>query len=186
MIERRKNLQPILLSIALLSLASGCTSFKDASDKNFIGALNAYYSHHDECLFSNSVQFPYEASNSDKSIYGAKAFDALAGSGLMEKQDGKLIGVNRYTLTPAGQRAAGNFCYGHREVTSIASFTPPVMENGMKTTTVTYHYQVKDVPVWAKTEKMTAAFPALAKATSSDPQDTAKLQLTVNGWEKAD
>ena len=175
-----------LLAVMLAVVLGGCTSFKDANAKNFTNALNAYYAHHDECLFTDSLHFPYEASSSDKSILGAKAMDALSASGMMDKQDGKLIGVNRYTLTPAGERAAGNFCYGHREVTTVDSLTPPADENGVRTSTATYHYVLRDVPVWAKTDKMRSAFPALAKETEASPQDTAKLQLTINGWEKAD
>jgi hypothetical protein len=41
------------------------------------------------------------------------------------------------------------------------------------------------MPVWADTDAMRAAFPALAKSASPDAQDTAKLLLTINGWEIA-
>ena len=175
----------VAICLLIMGLA-GCSSFKDANAKNFTNALNAYYSHHDECLFSNALQFPYEGSSSDKSIYGAKAMDALTASNMMKKQDGKLIGVNRYTLTPAGERAAGHFCYGSREVTAIDSFTPPADVDGHRVSTVTYHYVVRNVPVWAKTDAMRSAFPALAKSIAGDAQDTTKLELTINGWEKAD
>ena len=112
--------------------------------------------------------------------------DALTASDLMKRQEAKGIGVNRYTLTPAGERAGGRFCYGHREVTAVPSFTPPVPVNGQPTTTVTYRYVMRDLPLWANTDAMRQAFPALAKSTSADPEDTAKLQLTINGWAMAD
>ena len=104
----------------------------------------------------------------------------------MKRQEAKAIGVNRYILTPAGERAGGRFCYGRREVTAVPSFTPPQTVNGQQTTTVTYHYVLRDLPVWADTAAMKDAFPALAKATSASPTDTARLQLTINGWEMAD
>ena len=31
---------------------TGCSNFKEPSEKNFLPALNAYFSNHDECLFS--------------------------------------------------------------------------------------------------------------------------------------
>ncbi len=104
----------------------GCSSFKEPNEKNFLPALNAYYSHHNECLFTNNLTFPYETAIKDQSGAGSKGMDALTASDLMKRQEAKLIGVNRYTLTPAGERVGGRFCYGYREVTAVPSFTPPV------------------------------------------------------------
>jgi hypothetical protein len=176
-----------LAIVTIGSLASvGCSSFKQPTEKNFMAALNAYYSHHDDCLFTNTLRFPYETSRSDESGAGSKGMDALTASNLMKRQEAKLIGVNRYILTPAGERAGGRFCYGHREVTAVPSFTPPATVDGQPATTVTYRYVMRDLPIWANTDAMRAAFPKLAKSTSSDPQATAKLTLTINGWEMAD
>jgi hypothetical protein len=175
-----------ILTIGSIASVTGCTSFKEPNEKNFKIALNEYYSAHDDCLFTNTLRFPYETSRSDESGAGSKGMDALTASDLMKRQEGKLIGVNRYILTPAGERAGGRFCYGHREVTAVPSFSPPESVNGQQTTTVTYRYAMRDLPLWAQTDAMRAAFPALAKSTSADPQDTAKLQLTINGWVVAD
>jgi hypothetical protein len=167
---------------ACLLWSIGCSSFKQPTEKNFMAALNAYYSAHDECLFTSTLRFPYETSRSDESGAGSKGMDALTASDLMKRQEAKIIGVNRYTLTPAGERAGGRFCYGYREVVAVPGFTPPVAVNGQPTTTVTYRYKLRDLPIWADTDAMRAAFPALAKAASADPEDTATLQLTINGW----
>ena len=124
---------------------------------------------------------------SDESGAGSKGMDALTASDLMKRQEAVTIGVNRYTLTPAGERAGGRFCCSpSQKSTAVPSFTPPVTANGQQTTTVTYRYVMRDLPLWANTDAMRQAFPALAKSTSADPQDTAKLQLTINGWEIAD
>lgn len=178
----------ILLSIAFLGVMvlTSCSSFKQPNEKNFMNALNAYYSHHNECLFTNTLSFPYETARNDQSSTGSKGMDALTDSLLMKRQEAKQIGVNRYTLTPAGERAGGRFCYGHREVLSVPSFTPPTTVNGQQVTTVMYRYRLADLPVWANTDAMRAAFPALAKGASPDPRDSAKLELTINGWEIAD
>ncbi len=151
-----------------------------------MAGLNAYYSGRDECLFTDTLRFPYETSRSDESPSGAKGMDALTASDLMKRQEAKLIGVNRYILTPAGERAGGRFCYGHRQITAVPSFTPPVTEGNMLTTTVTYRYAMRDLPMWAKTDAMRAAFPALAQSTSPDAQSTTKMVLTANGWKLAD
>src|SRR5277367_6835726 len=179
----KRILSTVFFGAAVLA---GCSSFKQPNEKNFMNALNAYYSHHNECLFTNTLTFPYETAIKDQSGIGTKGMDALTDSDLMKRQEAKLIGVNRYTLTPAGERAGGRFCYGNREILSVPSFTPPLTVNGQQVTTVTYRYRIGDLPIWANTDAMREAFPALAKSTSSDPQDTAKLELTINGWEIAD
>jgi hypothetical protein len=181
----RKSIWGVALSLVFGTLL-GCSNFKKPTEKNFIFALNSYYSHHDECLFTNTLRFPYEVSRTDESGVGAKGMDALTASDLMKRQEAKLIGVNRYTLTPAGERAGGRFCYGHREITAVPSFTPPTSVNGTQVTTVTYKYVLRDQPVWADTAAMRSAFPALAKSASPDAQDTANLEMTINGWAMAD
>ncbi len=185
MVERAKTRQ-VIAAFGLLALVLGCSNFKQPNEKNFMAGLNAYYSHHDECLFTNTLSFPYETAIKDQTGPGSKGMDALTASDLMKRQEAKLVGVNRYTLTPAGERVGGRFCYGHREITSVPSFTPPVTVNGQQVTTVTYNYRLGDMPVWADTDAMRAAFPALAKSASPAAQDTAKMQLTINGWAMAD
>jgi hypothetical protein len=175
-----------IVFLGLIGLIAGCSDTKAPSEKNFLAALNAYYSTRDECLFTDTLRFPYETAMKDQSPTGSKGMDALTASDLMKRQEAKIIGVNRYTLTPAGERAGGRFCYGHREATAIPSFTPPVGPAGHQATTVTYRYVIRDQPLWANTDAMRAAFPALAKSLSSDAQDTAKLQLTSYGWKMAD
>lgn len=177
----------ILPAIAALSALTlfGCSGNQQPNDKNFLAAINAYYSTRDECLFSNTLSFPYETAIKDESPSGSKGMDALTASDLMKRQEAKVIGVNRYTLTAAGERAGGRFCYGHREATSVVSFTPPTGPEGHQTTTVAYRYALRDLPLWANTDAMRSAFPALAKSTSADPADTAKLGLTMNGWRMA-
>jgi hypothetical protein len=182
--KKRTRRTCTLLALALTF--SGCSDVEKPAEKNFLTALNAYYGERHECLFNNTLSFPYETAIKDESPAGSKGLDALTASLLMKRQQGKLVGINRYTLTPAGEQAGGRFCYGRREATAIVSFTPPVMENGRQSTTVTYTYAIKDLPVWANTDTMRAAFPELAKATAPapalSPEDTMQLVLTPNGW----
>ena len=48
--------------LAVGMMLAGCTGFKNANPKNFTGALNTYFSNHDDCLFPSALRFPYEAS----------------------------------------------------------------------------------------------------------------------------
>ena len=79
-----------------------------------------------------------------------------------------------------------DFCYGHRLISAIDSFTPPAQANGFPETQVVYHYAMEDVPVWAKSADVRAAFPAMARATSGTATDKATLAATMAGWSVPD
>ena len=85
-------------------------------------------------------------------------------------------------LTTFGKRVPARFCYGHRVITSIDSFTPPAPVDGQQTTQVSYHYKMMDVPGWADSDTIRKAFPAFAKAAAPDAQGQTKVVLTMNGW----
>ena len=96
--------------------------------------------------------------------------------GIVERE--AAIHASRYSVTQGGERAAPRFCYGHRSVTAIDSFTPPAQANGFPETQVSYRYEIKDVPVWAKTPEVQAAFPEMAKA--DDPLVKEMIYLAVS------
>jgi hypothetical protein len=179
---RQRWIYPIIALLVGLGL-TGCEGFKKPTPKNFTGALNTYFSNHDDCLFSSSLRFPYEASTTagdkDKNM---KSLDALEQAGLMKSLEDRDIHVKRYELTTYGKRVPPRFCFGHRVVTSIDSFTPPAVVDGQTTSKVSYHYRVRDVPGWANSDGIRKAFPTFAKETSGDAQDQMTLVLTMNGW----
>jgi hypothetical protein len=180
---RQKWINRTGISLTLGLTLAGCSGFKAATPKNFTGALNAYYSNHDDCLFPSSLRFPYEASTIPaQKDPNMKGLDALETAGLLKSLEDRDIHVKRYELTTFGKRVPPRFCYGHRVVTSIDSFTPPAVVNGQPTTQVSYHYKMMDVPGWADSDSMRKTFPAFAKATSPDAQDHATLALYQNGW----
>ncbi|MGC2401590.1 MAG: hypothetical protein WA510_17470 [Acidobacteriaceae bacterium] len=168
----------------VLGLAlTGCEGFKAETPKNFTAAINAYYSKHDDCLYQTSLRFPYEASTSssekDPNLNGLNALEA---AGLLRSLEDRDIHVKRYEQTTFGKRMSPAFCYGHRVVTSIDSSTPAPPQDRMKAIQVTYHYKMMDVPGWADSDQIRKAFPAFAKATSSDAQGKATVVLTQVGW----
>jgi len=112
--------------------------------------------------------------------------DALTDSDLMKRQEAKLIGVNRYTLTPAGERAGCRFCYGHREILSVPSFTPPLTVNGQQVTTVTYRYRLGDFAGMGEYRRDARRLSCIGKGHLIRSTGHCELQLTINGWEMAD
>ena len=85
-------------------------------------------------------------------------------------------------LPDSSQPGYGNFCYGHREVTSIDSSTLGTNGSGAKTVEVDYHYKIGDVANWANSQEMKTAFPAISTALDSAPADKATLVMTGDHW----
>jgi hypothetical protein len=179
--------------VALL-LATGCNKKAD-NTINYKSAINSYYSAHPVCLFSESVKFPVQVATSDASK--TAPYDALVDQGLLVRTtaEKKIVILskqeNNYDLSNEGRQAwtadtsqpgYGNFCYGHRSVSSVDSSTPTTSNPGA-TIEVTYHYSVSDAPSWATAAETKNAFPSV-QANLSGPQAAhATLTNTNNGWQ---
>jgi hypothetical protein len=173
-------------------LLAGCNK-QDDSKPNYQGAINDYYKARPVCLWQDTKKFPVQAATADDAK--TQGYDALTDAGLLARTTAEkkvfIIAskqVNNYDLSPQGRTAwtadtsqpgYGNFCYGHRAVDSIDSFTAGVNGSGLKTATVNYHYSLADVPGWAKSEEVKTAFPSVgsALAQSQPAQDS----LVMNG-----
>lgn len=164
---------------AVLTIVAGCNSKTTANNANFTQALNAYFMNHPECLFPDAPHFPYEATTREE----MREMDGLVSAKLLIVLKAPTMHMNRYSVTPAGARAAPRFCYGYRAVASIDSFTPPAKANGFIESQVTYHYSIKDVPVWADTQQVRSAFPAMAKAIGTQSSAKITLAQTMVGWQ---
>jgi hypothetical protein len=173
-------------------LFAGCNK-QDDTKPNYQAAINDYYKARPVCLWQDTKKFPVQAATADD--VKTQGYDALTDAGLLARTTGEkkvfIIAskqVNNYDLSPQGRSAwtpdtsqpgYGNFCYGHRAVDSIDSFTAGVNGSGLKTATVNYHYSLADVPGWAKSEEVKTAFPSVGStlAQSQPAQDS----LVMNG-----
>ncbi len=172
----------ILPIFAFITLVSGCNSGKSApTPANYTLAINNHFLDHADCLFPD-IRFPYETTDPEKT----QQMDSLAKAHLLDKSVETSIHVSRYTVTSTGARFAPHFCYGHREVTSIDGSTPLTVSEGFKETTVTYSYTMKEVPVWALSQDVQAAFPDMARATTSQITAKAILAQSPVGWQIPD
>ena len=97
-------------------------------------------------------------------------------------------GATVYELTTAGRAAfdydildkgTGNFCYGRRKVSTIAS----ARHNSPTTELVEYEYSVVEPPVWAQQKAVQAAFPQIASDLAGPHTANAMLLNTTEGWE---
>jgi hypothetical protein len=186
-----------MLSLACLLLsAAGCEQKNAASAANFKKSIGNYYNAHPECVFSSSVKFPVEAdpNKGDQST----GYDALTDAGLLTRTPAQkkvfIFGskqVNDYDLSDKGRSTwtpdsanpgAGNFCYGHREVTSVDNFTTSKNTDGQSVASVDYHYSVTGVSGWANNAEVKTAFPTIAATQSGTKVDHATLVQTDDGW----
>jgi hypothetical protein len=180
---------------AAVVFAAGCHS--NTVDKAaFKSAINNYLGAHQECVWSDPVKFPAQADTSND--MQTKGYDALTDAGMLVRTSAEkkrfLIGskqVNDYDLSDKGrstwtadpsQPGYGNFCFGHREVTTIDNFTPPDT-SGVTQYTVNYHYDVAGLPAWANSAEMKTAFSKLATDTSGQQTATATLVKSSDGWQ---
>ena len=168
-------------AVAVLAVA-GCKSDSAATPENLTKGLNKFLSEKSDCLFPESPKFPLETSDPAKT----KQMNTLVKSQLLTASEERSIHVTRYTPTDIGAKAAPRFCYGHRVVTSIESFTPPTLANGFNETQVTYHYKLEDVPVWAKSDEVMAAFPKMAEELGGSPTAKVTMAQTAVGWQVPD
>ena len=178
----RKNLSWIAGPVLLLVLG-GCSSVSRPTNENLTKAIDDYYAEHPDCLFPQGRHFPYEVAPGPDAKEQKKQMDALTDAGLMTRLEDRTIRVDRYSLNAAGNRFGPRFCYGHRSVASIDSFTPPAPHGGFTETTVKYHYTMTEVPVWAKTQAVMAAFPKMARDLSGTASDQMNLATVGRGWQ---
>jgi hypothetical protein len=185
-----------VLICGLVILAAGCDKSKPDTT-NFKTAINNYYTAHPSCVWSSPVKFPVQADASNDQQ--TKGFDALTDAGLLtrtpEEKKRFLIGskqVNDYDVSSNGrtvwtadpsQPGYGNFCYGHRDVTSIDNVTMGTNQNGANTATVNYHYDLTGVPDWAKSQETQTAFPNVQADMATPKTATATLLQTQDSWQ---
>ena len=187
----------VSVSVCLLLAAAGCSSKKAPSKDNFKTAIGNYYNAHPECVWSTPVKFPVEVdpNKGDQS----SGYDALTDAGLLTRTSAQkkqfIFGskqVNDYDLSSKGrslwspnseQPGSGNFCFGHREVTSIDNYNTSNDNNGAQVANVDYHYSVSGVPDWAKSNEIKTAFPTIQADMSGGRVDKATLINTNDGWQ---
>jgi hypothetical protein len=179
-----------------LLVAAGCRKTNTVDKAAFKSAVNNYLSARQECVWPDAIKFPAQADTSKEEQ--TKGFDALTDAGMLVRTSAEkkrfLVGskqVNNYDLSDKGrttwtaeptQPGYGNFCYGHPEVTTIDSFTPPDNPDATQFS-VNYHYDVASVPAWASTTEMKTAFPNLAADTSGRQMATATVVKSDQGWQ---
>lgn len=195
-IPRMGPVSAVLWCGIIIFAAGGCNRSRPDTS-NFKSAIDNYYTAHPSCVWQSPVKFPAQAdTNNDTQT---KGFDALTDAGLLARtpQEKKrfLVGskqVNDYDLSDKGRSAwtadpaqpgYGNFCYGHRNVTSIDNYSLSKNANGGNAAAVNYHYDLTGVPDWAKSQETQSAFPNVQADLSAPQSATTALVQTKDTWQ---
>jgi hypothetical protein len=192
----RYNQFRTVLLCAFAFLFAGCNR-QDNSKATYQSAINDYYKAHPACIWQNTKKFPVQAATSDDAK--TEGYDALTDAGLLTRSTAEkkvfIIAskqVNNYDLSAQGRSAwtpdssqpgYGNFCYGHRVVDSIDSFTTGVNSSGLKTAEVNYHYSFADVPSWAKSQEVQTAFTSVGAALAHNQAGQDSLVMNGSNWQ---
>jgi hypothetical protein len=192
----RYNQYRAVLICAATLLFAGCDK-KDDSKMNYQTAINDYYKAHPACIWQDTKKFPVQAATSDDAK--TEGFDALTDTGLLTRTTAEkkvfIIAskqVNNYDLSDQGRSAwtpdtaqpgYGNFCFGHRAVDAIDSFTAGVNGSGLKTAQVNYHYSFADVPAWAKSQEVQTAFSSVGAALAHSQPGQDSLVMNGGNWQ---
>jgi len=177
-------------------IVAGCRKTNFVDKTAFKSAINNYYSTRQECVWQSAVKFPVQADTSN--YEQTKGYDALTDAGFLVRKAAEkkrfLIGskqVTDYDVSDKGrsswtpdqtQPGYGNFCFGHREVTTIDGFSPADVADASQYS-VSFHYDVASIPGWASTVEMKTAFPKLAIDTSGQQTAVANLVKSDSGWQ---
>jgi hypothetical protein len=165
--------------VASLVAVTGCNAKAKPTEANFTGTINTYYTEHPECLLAG-IKFPYATSDPAET----KQLNTLVKSLLLEASYESAVKTTRFTIARAGQRYAPRFCYGHRTVSGITSSTPPAKgATGFPESKISYSYKLEDVPVWAKSPDVQAAYPKMASAINDGGNAEITLAQTLAGWQ---
>ena len=203
----------MLIRITLLALAlllSACSDPKAASTGNFKVAIQkmldgAYPKCFVQATFPKTIDNNYD--------FSLKELNALTTAGLLSHKvetqeiEEKVGWVNSrvqkktlvksvYSLTEEGQKfyrpadevkkTKGGFCFGKATVNEVTEFTEPADAGGVRSSRVTYTYQISDIPAWAKQPEVLAAIggrlTGAVEAEKTPAKDMDMLVLTNNGW----
>jgi hypothetical protein len=185
----------LFLGAVAMLFAAGCNKKAD-NTSNYKSAINSYWSAHPACLWDSPKKFPVQAGTGDTGK--TSDYAALVDQGLLTRTTAEkkvlIIAskqVNNYDISDKGRSAwtadpqqpgFGNFCYGHRSVSSIDSATPTTSDPGA-TTQVAYHYTLSDAAGWASAAETQNAYPQIHADLAGPQAAEATLTNTSNGWQ---
>lgn len=202
-----KKSLPWLTLFSVLLLVS-CASKKDANEKNFSEALNAYLAKKGQLCLGIPSAWPVDVNDAERrsGMGTAAEMAGLEKAGLLRSHETETeympplssrpvkTKVLRYELTDNGKtfyrekdrlglagnkQVQGDLCYGQQALDKIVNWQGPTAAGGSKEATVFYTYRIENLAEWAKNADIQRVFPGIVPTIDGAGQTVMNQALTL-------
>ncbi|MBB5510625.1 hypothetical protein [Paraburkholderia atlantica] len=194
-----------LLALAVIATTTGCSDKSAPNADNFAAAVNQKLASSQPRCLPTGV-WP---ATSDPTDHGNPYAFYDAGMGFVQaglatvKEEGPNSSTSFrkqaiFTLTDEGKKLLvpnerqpfpgklnGAFCYGKARLTKVLNWDEPMKLGGTVVTTVTYSYEMTDVPKWAENKQLQTSFPILGTDVTGRGKANLGVSLTDGHWQPA-
>lgn len=202
-----KKSLPWLAVFSVLLLVS-CASKKDANEKNFSEALNAYLAKKGQTCLGIPSAWPVDLNESERRSGMGRAAEmaALEKTGLVRSHEteteyspplssrpvktkvlryeltdsGKTFFRERYRLALVGNKQVeGDLCYGQQALDKIVKGEGPTTVGDSKEASVFYTYKIDNLAEWAKNPDIQRVFPGVVSTIDGAGKTVMNQALTL-------
>jgi len=195
----------IVLGVFLLV---GCGSKKDANEKNFSEAINAYMAKRGQLCLGITSMWPVDLNESERrmTVGRAPVMEALEKIGLVRSHETTSestplfstrpvkVTVLRYELTeegktfyrekqglslPGNKETQGDLCYGQQALDKIVKWEGPTTVGDSKEASVFYTYKIDNLAEWAKNPDIQSVFPGVVSSVAGAGKTQMNQALTL-------
>ena len=202
----KESLRWLMLLGVLLQI--GCTSKKDANEKNFSEALNSSLAKKGQLCLGIPSAWPVDLNEAERrSGMGTTAeMVALQNAGLVRSHETETeytppfssrpvrAKVLRYELTDNGKtfyrekdrlglggnkQVQGDLCFGQQALDKIVKWEGPTAVGDSKEASVFYTYKIESLAEWAKTPDIQRVFPGIVSTIDGAGKTAMNQALTL-------
>jgi len=202
-----KKTLPWLMLFGVLLLI-GCASKKDANEKNFSEALNAYLAKKGQLCLGTPSTWPVDLNQAERrgGMGTAAEMTALEKAGLVHSHEAETeytppfsshpvkTKVLRYELTDSGKtfyrekgrlalaankQAQGDLCYGQQALDKVVKWDEPTSVGEVREASVFYTYKIENLAGWAKDLDVQRVFPGIVSTIDGAGKTQMNQALTL-------
>jgi hypothetical protein len=202
-----KKSLPWLTLFSVLLLVS-CASKKDANEKNFSEALDAYLAKKGQICLGIPSAWPVDLNEAEHRSGMGRAAEmaALEKAGLVSSHEAETeytpplsslpvrTKVLRYELTDSGKtfyrekdrltlagskQVQGDLCYGQQALDKIIKWDGPTAVGDSKEASVFYTYKIENLAEWAKNPDLQRVFPGIVSTINGAGKTQMNQALTL-------
>jgi hypothetical protein len=189
-------------------LLVGCGSKKDANEKNFSEAINAYLAKRGQLCLGITSTWPVDLNESERrmTVGRAPVMAALEKIGLLRSHETTSestplfsarpikVTVLRYELTeegkkfyrekqglslPGNKETQGDLCYGQQDLDKIVKWQGPTAVGDAEEASVFYTYKIDNLADWAMNPDVQRVFPGIVPTIDGAAKTLMNQALTL-------